>query len=79
MPTFLDFQKEVSSGKVRNVYFVSAADNYFIGRAGEILREKLFGSKTTKRIFSSVMEMKTLRMKFWTSVIISLLYFQQPK
>jgi len=51
MATFLDFRKEINSGKVKNVYFVMAADNYFIGRASEILREKLFGSKDNKDNF----------------------------
>lgn len=51
MPAFSDFQKEVNSGKVKNVYFIMASDNYFIRKAGEILREKLFGSKDNKDNF----------------------------
>jgi len=51
MRTFRDFQNEISSGRVRNAYYISAVDNYFISKAGEILREKLFGSKTNKDNF----------------------------
>ncbi len=51
MATYLDFQNEVKAGKVRNVYFVMASDNYFVGKSSEILREKLFGSKNNKDNF----------------------------
>lgn len=51
MNTFLDFEKEVNSGKIRKVYYIAAGDNYFISKAGEILREKLFGSKDSKENF----------------------------
>src|SRR5438045_7502248 len=51
MPSFSDFQKEVISGKVRNVYFIETSDSYFISKAGELLREKIFGSKDTKENF----------------------------
>ncbi len=51
MRTFQDFQKEISAGKIRNVYFIAAQDNYFISKAAEILREKLFGSKDNKDNF----------------------------
>lgn len=51
MRTFLDFEKEVSSGNIRKVYYIAAVDNYFISKAGEILREKLFGSKDNKENF----------------------------
>lgn len=51
MQLFPDFEKEVISGKVRKVYFIEASDNYFISKAGELLREKLFGSKDTKENF----------------------------
>lgn len=45
MRTFLDFQKELSSGKAGNVYYILSSDNYFINKASELLREKLFGDK----------------------------------
>src|SRR5258706_1913107 len=51
MPSFSDFEKEVNSGKVRNVYYIEASDSYFISKAGELLREKVFGSKDTKENF----------------------------
>lgn len=51
MRTFQDFQKEISAGKVRNAYYIAAVDNYFISKAAEILREKLFGSKDNKDNF----------------------------
>lgn len=51
MRTFFDFKKEVSSGKMRNVYYIASVDNYFLLKAGEILREKLFGSKESKENF----------------------------
>jgi DNA polymerase-3 subunit delta len=50
-PTYLDFEKEVKSGKISPVYFISAVDNYFLAKAGEILREKLTGSKENKENF----------------------------
>lgn len=51
MRTFLDFTKEVASGSMRNVYYIASMDNYFLLKAGEILREKLFGSKDSKENF----------------------------
>lgn len=51
MRTFLDFTKEVASGSMRNVYYIASVDNYFLLKAGEILREKLFGSKDSKENF----------------------------
>jgi DNA polymerase III delta subunit len=51
MKTFLNFQAEVKSGKSGNVFYIAASDNYFIFKAGEILREKLFGDKNNKDNF----------------------------
>ncbi len=51
MLTFLDFRKEISSGKMRNAYYIASVDNYFLLKAGEILREKLFGSSGSKENF----------------------------
>ncbi len=48
MKTFLDFQAEIKSGKIRNVYFIASSDSYFVSKAGELLREKLFGSADNK-------------------------------
>jgi DNA polymerase III delta subunit len=42
--TYLDFRKEVDSGEIKHVYFVSASDTYFVGKASELLREKVLGS-----------------------------------
>ena len=51
MLLFSDFEKEINSGKVRKIYYIEASDSYFISKAGELLREKLFGSKDTKENF----------------------------
>lgn len=51
MKTFLDFEKEVKTGKLRNVFFILSGDNYFINAASELLREKLFGSKDNRENF----------------------------
>ncbi len=51
MKTFLDFQTEVNAGKVGNVYFIAASDGYFVQKAGELLREKLFGSSENRDNF----------------------------
>src|SRR4030095_16364764 len=51
MKTFIDFKSEIQSGKVRNVYYVAALDNYFVSKAGDILREKLSGSIENKDNF----------------------------
>lgn len=51
MRTFLDFQKEVTDGKIKNVYYIAAIDNYFIQKAAENLREKLFGNADNKENF----------------------------
>lgn len=51
MKTFLDFEKEVRSGKLRNVYYLFSSDNYFISAASELLREKLLGSIDNRENF----------------------------
>lgn len=51
MKTFLDFQAEVKSGKMRNVFFIAASDNYFVSKAAELMREKVFGSKESMENF----------------------------
>jgi DNA polymerase III subunit delta len=51
MKTFLDFEKEVKTGKLRNVFFILSGDNYFINAASEMLREKLFGNKDNRENF----------------------------
>ncbi|HEY3251344.1 MAG TPA: DNA polymerase III subunit delta [Ignavibacteria bacterium] len=51
MKTFLDFEKEVNLGKTRNVYFLLTTDNYFVTKASELLREKLFGNKDSRDNF----------------------------
>jgi DNA polymerase-3 subunit delta len=49
--TYLEFEKQVKAGKLQPVYFITAADNYFLNRAGELLREKITGSKDSKESF----------------------------
>ena len=51
MKTFLDFKSELQADKVRNVYYIAASDGFFISKACELLREKLFGSKDNKDNF----------------------------
>jgi DNA polymerase III delta subunit len=51
MLTFLDIKKDITAGKPRNVYYIAALDNYFVSKAGEALREKLFGSKENRDNF----------------------------
>jgi len=51
MKTFLDFQTEIKAGKIRNVYFIAASDNYFLSKASELLREKIMGSGADKNNF----------------------------
>ena len=51
MRTFNEFRNEVTSGKLKNVYYVAASDNYFVSKAGDILREKLFGSASNRDNF----------------------------
>lgn len=51
MRTFLDFQKEITAGKIKNVYYIAAIDNYFIQKAAGMLREKLFGNAESKENF----------------------------
>jgi DNA polymerase III delta subunit len=51
MKTFLDFQAEINSGKIRNVYFIASSDSYFVSKAGELMREKLFGSASNRDNF----------------------------
>lgn len=41
---YFDFEKKVKSGKVEPVYFVLSEDNYFLSRAGDLLKEKFTGS-----------------------------------
>lgn len=49
--TFTDFAGEIKSGKLQNVYFIAAYDNYFPGKAAELLREKISGSKDNRDNF----------------------------
>jgi DNA polymerase III delta subunit len=49
--TYLDFEKQVGSGKIQPVYYVVSSDNYFLRKAGELLREKITGSKENKENF----------------------------
>lgn len=46
--TYPDFAGEINSGKLQNVYFIAAYDNYFLGKAGELLREKISGTKDNR-------------------------------
>lgn len=46
--TYLDFVKDVKADHIKQVYFISASDNYFLNKAGELLREKLSGSASDR-------------------------------
>jgi len=49
--TYSDFEEQVKAGKLQPVYFITASDNYFLSRAGELLRDKITGSKEAKESF----------------------------
>lgn len=49
--TYQDFEKQINSGKIQPVYYVIAIDNYFLRKAGELLLEKISGSKENKENF----------------------------
>ena len=49
--TYLDFEKQVKSGKIEPVYYVLAVDNYFLKKAGDLLREKITGSSENRENF----------------------------
>jgi DNA polymerase III delta subunit len=51
MKTFLDFEKELNSSKLRNIYYIISSDNYFINKASLMLREKLFGDRSNNENF----------------------------
>jgi DNA polymerase-3 subunit delta len=46
--TYLDFVKDAKAGRIKQVYFISASDNYFLNKAGGLLREKLSGSASDR-------------------------------
>lgn len=48
MLTYLDFVKDVKADVLKQVYYISASDNYFLNKAGEMLREKLSGSASDR-------------------------------
>jgi DNA polymerase III delta subunit len=49
--TYLDFVKEVKADLLKQVYYISASDNYFLNKAGEMLRDKLSGSVSDRNNF----------------------------
>lgn len=49
--TYLEFESQVKAGSLQPVYFITASDNYFLSKAGELLREKITGSKESKESF----------------------------
>lgn len=49
--TFVDFEKEVLSGKIKPVYFISAEGNYFVKKAMELLKGKIFGTNASDESF----------------------------
>lgn len=49
--TYLDFVKDVKTDNIKQVYFISSSDNYFLNKAGELLREKLSGSASDRNNF----------------------------
>lgn len=51
-PTYVDFENEVISGNIKPVYFISASGDYFIKKASDLLRDKLFASvKSNENIY----------------------------
>lgn len=48
---YIDFEKKVVSGKIEPVYFVLVEDNYFLNKAGQLLKEKLTGSRVNNENF----------------------------
>jgi DNA polymerase-3 subunit delta len=44
LPYYADFEKKVAAGKIEPVYFILVSDSYFLNKAGELLRKKIFGS-----------------------------------
>ena len=49
--TFLDFEKEVSSNKIKPVYFIAACDNYFVKKGSEMLKKNIFGKDESNDSF----------------------------
>lgn len=43
--TYLDFEKEITAGRLQSVYFVMALDSYFLSKAGGLLKDKIFGTE----------------------------------
>jgi DNA polymerase-3 subunit delta len=41
--TYLDFEKKVQAAKIEPVYYVLASESYLVNKAGELLKEKIFG------------------------------------
>jgi DNA polymerase III delta subunit len=41
--TYLDFEKKVQAAKIEQVYYILASESYFVNKAGELLKEKIFG------------------------------------
>jgi DNA polymerase-3 subunit delta len=42
--TYLDFEKKVKAVKIEPVYYVLASEGYFLNKAGDLLKEKIFGA-----------------------------------
>lgn len=51
MSYYPDFAKKVTAGKFEPVYFIMASDSYFVNKAGELLKEKIFGSAKNNENF----------------------------
>jgi len=43
--TFADFKKELLTGRIKPVYFISLYDNFLLDEAGKLLRREIFGSE----------------------------------
>lgn len=43
MKSFIEFESAILSGKIDNKYFIAHSDNYFLSKASNVLKTKLFG------------------------------------
>jgi len=51
LPEYSDFVKKVTAGKIDPVYNILISDGYFFNKAGELLKEKIFGSAKNNENF----------------------------
>jgi DNA polymerase-3 subunit delta len=49
--TYPELEKEILSGKIEQVYYIAADDNYFLNKTGRLLLKKISGSENNKENF----------------------------